>query len=111
MSELSNVLEELKGRFIKEFTSPERLFFLQKAQEAINQKGYPVCEDLYYYCYFLTIKERLRNTKSSGSEGYLRLLLVHGMRETEDAINLHEERLRNKRSSISAERGNDFLDV
>lgn len=110
MPEFSNLLRELKEKFIKEFTSLEKLFFLQKAQEALNYKCYPVCEDLYYYCYFLTIKERLRNTKSSGSEGYLRLLLVHGMRETEDAIKLYEERLMDKRRSIPDERGHEFID-
>jgi hypothetical protein len=110
MPEFSNILKELKEKFIKEFTSSEKLFFLQKAREAINLKGYPACEDLYYYCYFLTMRERLRNTKSYGGEGYLRLLLVHGMRETEDAIKLHEERLKDNKKAIPDERGCEFIE-
>lgn len=110
MPEFSTLLKELKEKFIKELTSSEKLFFLQKAQEAISQKGYPACEDLYYYCYFLTIKERLKNTKSAGSEGYLRLLLVHGLKEMDDAIKLHEDRLRDRRRMIPDESDHDFID-
>lgn len=110
MFESSNLFKELKVKFIREFTATEKLFFLQKAEEALNHKGYPVSEDLYYYCYFLTVKERLKNTKSSGSEGYLRLLLVHGMKEIEDAIKLHEQRLIDKRRSIPDNRGLEFID-
>lgn len=110
MPEFLSLSIQLKEKFLKEFTSYEKLFFLQKAEEAINKKGYSVCEDLYHYCYFLTIMERLKNTKSSRSEGYLRLLLVHGLREIEDAIKLHEERLKDKKRRIPDEKGQEFID-
>ncbi len=110
MPELTYIRKELKDRFIKDLTSSEKIFFLEKAQEAINHKGYPVCEDLYHYCYFLSIRERFRSTRSVGSEGYLRLLIVVGVKEIEDAIKLHEERLKEHRRSVPDEKGYEFID-
>ncbi len=54
--------KELKERFIRDLTPAEKALFLRKAKEAIFRKGYRATEDLFHYCYFLTVKERLRGT-------------------------------------------------
>lgn len=90
----------LKEKFLSELTPLERIFFLRKAKEAINQRGYPAGEDLFYYCYFLTLRERMRNIEVVRGEGYVRVLLVEGAKEIEETIKMYEERLE-KRKKIS----------
>lgn len=101
---------ELKERFIKDLTSSERLFFLQKAQESILIKGFPACEDLYHLCYFLTLKERFRSIRASGNGGVHRVLFVYGMKDMEDAIKLHEERLKDKRKHSPDNKEHEFIE-
>jgi hypothetical protein len=43
-----------KEQFLKEFNGREEVFFLELAQRSIS-KGYPVCRDLYFFCYFSTL--------------------------------------------------------
>ncbi len=99
--------KELKEMFLQELTPPERLFFLKKAREAIILKRYPASEDLFHYCYFLTLRERLRGIERGG--GYLRFLLVEGRRETEEAVRLYQERLEARRLPEPDGEGGGFL--
>jgi hypothetical protein len=93
------VLKALKEKFLRELERSEKLFFLKKTRECIIDRGYCAGEDLFYYCYFLTLRERFRNISSSGGEGYTRFLLVEGTREIDDAVKLYKKRLeKNKRS-------------
>ena len=92
--------EVLKEKFLRELIPSERIFFLRKAKEAVVQRGYPAGEDLFYYCYFLTLRERMRGIGAGRYEGYVRVLLVEGTKEIEGAIRTYEERLE-KRKSIS----------
>ncbi|MEW6109703.1 MAG: hypothetical protein AB1632_11135 [Nitrospirota bacterium] len=85
--------EELKKRFLQELTPSEKLFFIKMAKEAAAIKGYPVCEDLFHYCYFMTLKERIRGISPQGGGGYMRFLLVEGIKDIEEAIKLYGERL------------------
>jgi len=85
--------KELKEKFIRDLNPSEKLFFLKKAKEAITLKGYPACEDLFNYCYFLTLKERLRCISTQGGEGYMRFFLIEGTKDVEEALKLYEERL------------------
>ncbi len=85
--------KELKEKFIQDFTPREKAFFLKKAREVITRKRYPVCEDLFHYCYFHTLKERIRNISPQSGEGYLRFLLVDGVKDIEEAMELYEKRL------------------
>ncbi len=78
-------------------SASEKLFFLQKAKEVIMVKGYPVCEDLFHYCYFLTLKERFHGIATQGGAGYLRFLYVEGMKDVEDAVRLYAERLESRK--------------
>ncbi len=89
--------EVLKEKFLKELTPPERVFFLRKAKEAVGQKGYPAGEDLFYYCYFLTLRERMRGIGTSQGEGYVRVLLVEGTKEIEETIKTYEKRLEKRK--------------
>ncbi len=91
--------QELKGKFIQELTHSEKLFFLKKARELITAKGYQVSEDLFHYCYFLTLRERFRGINPFNDAGYLRFLLVEGTRDIENAVMLYEERLEKKKLS------------
>ena len=102
--------EELKEKFLRDLTPSEKLFFLKKAKEAIALKGYPACEDLFHYCYFLTLKERFRSISAEGGEGYLRFLLVEGKKDVEDAIKLYEERLEENKLPEPDKKGYKFLE-
>ena len=109
---MSEVLlrKELKEKFIRDMNPSEKLFFLKKAREAITLKGYPACEDLFNYCYFLTLKERFRSISTQGGEGYLRFLVVEGTKDVEDAIKLYEERLEKKKQSVPETKEYKFLE-
>jgi hypothetical protein len=100
----------LKERFVQELTPSEKIFFLNKARETISQKGYPPGEDLFHYCYFLTLKERMRRISSQGGEGYTRFLLVEGTRDIEEAIKLYEERLEKKKMPAPDPAGYEFIE-
>lgn len=102
--------KELKEKFIQEFTPSEQFFFLNKAKEAITQKGYPACEDLFQYVYFLTIQKRMRSISSEGGEGYMRILLVEGTKDIEEAIKLYKKRLDKKRLSHPDPAGYKFIE-
>jgi hypothetical protein len=91
------IRRELKEKFIRDLTQGEQRFFLKKAREAITQRGYPVCEDLFHYCYFLTMRERLSGIDSYGGEGYMRFLLVETRRDTEQEVRFYEERLESRK--------------
>jgi hypothetical protein len=100
----------LKDLFLQELTPSEKLFFLKKAREAIDQKGYPADETLFHYCYFLTLKERMRWIKTEGGEGFMRVLLVEGNKEIEDTIKQYEERLEKVKRPVPDPSGYKFLD-
>lgn len=85
--------KELKERFIEDLTPAEKAFFLRKAKEAIAVNRYRASEDLFHYCYFLALRERLRGLSPHRGDGHLRFLLVHGMRDIEEAIGMYRERL------------------
>ncbi len=91
--------EILKEKFLRELTPAERIFFLRKAKEAVEQKGYPAGQDLFYYCYFLTLRQRMRAVDTGQGEGYMRVLLVEGTKEIEDTIKMYEERLEKRKTS------------
>jgi hypothetical protein len=96
--------EVLKEKFLRDLTAAERLFFLRKAKEAIEQKGYPAGGDLFHYCYFLTLRERMRGIGAAQGEGYVRVLLVEGIREIEEMIRTYQDRLeKNKTASLDPE--------
>ena len=102
--------KELKEKFIRDLNPSEKLFFLEKAREAINLKGYPACEDLFHYCYFLALKERLRAVSTQGSNGYLRFLFVEGTKDIEEAIKLYEERLVKMKKPMPDLKGYKFIE-
>ena len=102
--------KELKEKFIRDLNPSERIFFLKKAKEAITQKGYPACEDFFYYCYFLTLKERLRSISTQGGEGYMRFLLIEGTKDVEEALKLYEERLEKKKLLLPVIQEYKFLE-
>jgi hypothetical protein len=102
--------KELKEKFIIDLNPSEKLFFLKKAKEAITLKGYQACEDLFHYCYFLTVRERLSCITTQRHEGYLRFLLVEGTKDAEQAVKVYEERLEKKKLRRPDTKGNRFLE-
>jgi hypothetical protein len=110
LSEALPLRKELKEKFLQEFTPSEKIFFLKKAREAIFHKGYQASEDLFHYCYFLTMRERLRGISTQGAEGYLRFLLVEGMKDVEEAVKLYEEKLEAKKQPKINESGSKFIE-
>ncbi len=107
---LYNVRKELKEKFIRDFTPLERFFFIKNAKEAITLKGYQAGEDLFYFCYFLTLKERIRSIGPQGGEGYLRLLLVEGTKDIEETIKMYKERLEKNKSHKPDPMGYKFIE-
>jgi len=102
--------KELKEKFIRDMNPSEKLFFLKKAKEAIMLKGYRAGEDLFHYCYFLTIKERFRSISPEGGEGLLRFLLVEGTKDVDEAIKLYEARLEETKIPLPDENGYKFIE-
>jgi hypothetical protein len=101
---------ELKEKFLKEFTPHERVFFLRKAKEAILLQCYPPNEELFYYCYFLTLKERLRRLIFDNTEAYARFLLVETIKEMEDTIKYYRQKLESQRLPRPDAKGMRFLE-
>lgn len=97
MLDASAKWKEMKAKFLRDFTPSEQLFFLKKAKECAGRKGYPVSEDLFNYCYFLTLRERLRLIDPQGGEGLMRLMLVESRKEIEDEMKAYEMRLEAKK--------------
>jgi len=97
MLESSEKWKELKAKFLREFLPGERLFFLKKARECVSEKGYPVSEDLFNYCCFLTLRERLRLIQAQDGGGLMRFLLVESRREIESEVKALENRLEERK--------------
>lgn len=102
--------KELKEKFLRDLDASEKLFFLKKAKEAMLLKGYQASEDLFFFCYYLTLRERFRKITAGRDEGMLRLLLVEGKKEVEEAIRLYEARLEEKKLPLPDEEGHKFLE-
>ncbi len=100
----------LRDRFIREFTASEKRFFLRQARDALYMRGYQAGEDLFFYCYFLTLSERLRSLRGGSSEGYARFLLVEGTRDLDEAKRTYEERLEKGKLTSPDTRGGTFID-
>ena len=91
---------EVAKKFLKELSPAEQNYFLNRVNEAVYKNGYIPDEDLFYYCYFLTLKERLRTITSYRTEGYLRYIYAEGLKEVEDSIKLYKEKI-DKKINIS----------
>lgn len=102
--------KELKEKFIRDLNPSEKLFFLKKAKEAIMLKGYQATEDLFHYCYYLTLKERFHSISPERNEGMLRFLLVEGKKDVEEAIKLYEARLEETKLPLPDEEGYKFIE-
>ena len=102
--------KELKEKFIRDLNPSEKLFFLKKAKEAIMLKGYQAGEDLFHYCYFLTLKERFRSISPEGGEGLLRFLLVEGTKDVDETIKMYETRLEENKLPLPDEKGYKFIE-
>jgi hypothetical protein len=100
MLDASAKWKEMKAKFLRDFTPSEQVFFLKKAKECAGQKGYPASEDLFNYCYFLTLRERLRLIDPQGGESLMRFMLVESRKEIEDEMKVYEKRLEAKKQPI-----------
>jgi len=100
----------LRERFEREFTPSEKHFFLKKAREALYVRGYRAGDDLFFFCYFHTLRERLRSLRGGSTEGYARFLLVEGSRDLEETIRTYEERLERDRLPEPDQRSGTFID-
>jgi hypothetical protein len=101
---------ELKERFVNEFAPAEKVFFLTRAREAAYMKGYRASEDLFHYCYFLTLRERIRGMRQPGGTGLSRFMFVEGMKDIEAGIRLYSERLEKHKSPEPDGLGEVFIE-
>lgn len=102
--------KELKAKFLRDFQPAEQLFFLKKARECVTDKGYPVSEDLFNYCCFLTLKERLRLIQPEGGWGVMRFMLVESRREIESEVKELEKRLEERKLRVPGGQGSHLLE-
>ena len=109
MSEL-HLRKELKEKFLRDLDPSERIFFLKKAKEVILQRGYRASEDLFHYCYYLTLRERFMGINPERDEGMLRFLLVEGKKEIEEAMKLYEARLEKTKLLLPDDKGLMFIE-
>jgi hypothetical protein len=96
--------------FIRELAPGEKAFFLKRAREAVVVRGYRASEDLFHYCWFLTLRERLRGISPQGGAGHLRVLLVEGKKDMDDAIRMYAERLEAGKSPEPDRSGELFIE-
>ncbi|MDH5203567.1 MAG: hypothetical protein OEZ31_05220 [Nitrospirota bacterium] len=101
--------QHLKEQFLREFNPAERIFFLKKARESLIVERYSPCEDLYHYCYFMTLKERIRSLSGHDAGGLARYLVVEGTKDVEEAITMYKKRLEKNRRFASLEERDQFL--
>ncbi len=104
------IRQELKDKFLRDLTQREQLFFLKEAGKATIGKGYPVCDDLFYYCYFLTMHERLIDIDSQEAAGYMRFLHVEGRRDINKEIKHYEEKLEQKKQPMPNAAGHRLIE-
>jgi hypothetical protein len=102
--------KELKATFLRDFLPAEQLFFLKKARECVTDKGYPVSEDLFNYCCFLTLQERFRLIQPEGGWGVMRFMLVESRREIESEVKELEKRLEEQKLRAPAGQGSRLLE-
>lgn len=103
------IRRELKEKFLLELMPSEKVFFLKRAREAITSEGYRPGEDLFWYCFYLTLHARLRGTGSQRA-AYEKLLFVEGMKDVEDAVKMYEERLEKNRQPSPHPEGEKFME-
>jgi hypothetical protein len=104
------IRHEHKETFLKELTAPEKEFFLKTAREAITAKRYRPSGDLFHYCYFMTMKERMKTISPSRADGMLRILLVEGTKDIDDALKIHISRLEETRGPAPDPSGECFIE-
>lgn len=102
--------KELKVKFLRDFLPGEQLFLLKKVRECVNEKGYPVSEDLFNYCCFLTLRERLSLIRPQDGEGLMRFMLVESRREIESEVKALEKRLEARTRPIADKEGRLLLE-
>jgi hypothetical protein len=104
------IRKELKDTFLRELTSSEKGQFLKRAKEAILAKGYRPSEDLFYYCYFKTMKERVKTVYPMRGDGMLRLLLVEGAKDIDEMLSIYVDRLEETKGTMPDPRGDMFIE-
>jgi hypothetical protein len=104
------IRRELKERFRRELTAAEQVFFLKTAREAVTTKRYRPSEELFHYCYFMTMKERMKTINHAHGDGMLRFLLVEGAKDIDDALKIYTERLEETRGPAPDPSGRRFIE-
>jgi hypothetical protein len=104
------IRRELKETFRQELTASEKAFFLKTAREAIAVKRYRPSEDLFQYCYFITMKERMKSISPSRGDGMLRILLVEGTKDIDDILKIYIGRLEKSKGPEPDPSGVQFIE-
>jgi hypothetical protein len=104
------IRKEHKETFLQELTAAEKVFFLKTAREAVISRRYRPSEDLFYYCYFMTMKERMKTISAARGDGMLRILLVEGTKDIEDALKIYIKRLEENRGPEPDPLGRRFIE-
>ncbi|MDL1971091.1 MAG: hypothetical protein LWW94_09000 [Candidatus Desulfofervidaceae bacterium] len=79
-----------REQFLREFNNRERKYFLELAQKSILE-GYPVCLDLYFFCFFSTIKFRFLT--QAGHDARFSYVYAWGLKDLNDQISFYKKRL------------------
>ena len=104
------IRREHKEKFLRKLTAPEQVFFLKTAREAISAKRYRPSEDLFHYCFLMTMKERMKTISPSHGDGMLRILLVEGTKDIDDALKIYIDRLEETKGPAPDSSGGRFIE-
>lgn len=104
------IRQELKEKFLQELTALEKDFFLMTAREAIRVKRYLPSEDLFFYCYFMTVKERMKAISPSRGNAFAHILCVEASKDIDDVLTLYIGRLEDTKGTVPHSEGNKFIE-
>jgi len=89
-------LKFLKEKLLKELTPAEKWFFMKTAKEHIMQ-GYPPTENLFYYCYFLTLEYRLKELINFNNDAIARYTMAYAMADIKSSLKNYRNRIDSER--------------
>ncbi len=79
-----------REQFLKEFNDKERKYFLDLAQKEIL-KGVPAGQDLYFYCFFSTLKFRFLS--QTGHDARFSYVYAWGLKDLNEQILFYKKRI------------------
>jgi len=94
--ETESITHWQREQFLREFNDKERKYFLELVQKSVLG-GYPVCLDLYFFCFFSTLKYRFLT--QVGYDARFSYVYAWGLKDLNDQISFYQKRLEKLKNS------------